>query len=74
MLAYDYPLLGVFWTLLMIAGLALLLFFVIWCFVDNFRRQDHHGPAKAAWTILILFVPLLGALIYVVARPPISVS
>ena len=74
MLAYDYPLLSVFWTLLMIAGLALLLFFIIWCFIDNFRRQDHHGLAKAGWTILILFVPLLGALIYVVARPPISVS
>jgi hypothetical protein len=74
MLAYDYPLLSVFWTLLMIAGLALLLFFIIWCFIDNFRRQDHHGLAKAGWTIFILFVPLLGALIYVVARPPISVS
>ncbi len=74
MLAYDYPLLSVFWTLLMIAGLALVLFFIIWCFIDNFRRQDHHGLAKAGWTIFILFVPLLGALIYVVARPPISVS
>ena len=38
------------------AGLALMLFFIIWCFVDNFRRRDHHGFAKAGWTILILFL------------------
>jgi hypothetical protein len=69
MIAYDYPLLGVFWTLLIFAGLALLLFFIIWCFVDNFRRKDHGGLAKVAWTILILFVPLFGALLYIIFRP-----
>jgi hypothetical protein len=69
MIAYDYPLLGVFWTLLIFAGLALLLFFIIWCFVDNFRRKDHGGLAKVTWTILILFVPLFGALLYIVFRP-----
>ena len=47
----------------------LLLFFVIWCFVDNFRRRDHQGLAKAGWTLLILLVPFFGALIYIVARP-----
>jgi hypothetical protein len=41
----------------------------LWCFVDNFRRRDHHGAAKAGWTILILFIPILGALIYIIARP-----
>ena len=38
----------------MFAGIFLLLFFIIWCFVDNFRRRDHHGLAKAGWTVLIL--------------------
>jgi len=70
MLAYSFPLLSIFWTLLMFAGLALAIFFIIWCFVDNFRRRDHHGLAKFGWTVLILFVPVLGALIYVIARPP----
>ena len=69
MLAYSYPLLGVFWTMLIFAGLALMLFFIIWCFVDNFRRRDHHGFAKAGWTILILFLPVFGALIYILFRP-----
>ena len=58
MLAYTWPLLSLFWTFLMFAGVFLLLFFIIWCFVDNFRRRDHHGLAKAGWTVLILLVPV----------------
>ena len=54
MLAYTWPLLSLFWTFLMFAGIFLLLFFVIWCFVDNFRRRDHHGLAKAGWTDVVL--------------------
>jgi Phospholipase_D-nuclease N-terminal len=69
MTAYVYPILGIFWSMLIFVGLLLLLFMIIWCFVDNFRRRDHHGWAKLGWTLLIVFIPLLGALIYIVARP-----
>jgi len=69
MLAYTFPLLGIFWSMLMFAGLCLLLFMIFWCFIDNFRRHDHGGMAKFGWMLLIIFVPLLGSLIYVVARP-----
>jgi Phospholipase_D-nuclease N-terminal len=69
MLAYTWPLLSLFWTFLMFAGIFLLLFFVIFCFIDNFRRRDHQGLAKAGWTLLILLVPFVGALMYIVARP-----
>jgi heme/copper-type cytochrome/quinol oxidase subunit 2 len=69
MVAYTWPLLNLFWTLLIAAGIFLLIFFVLWCFVDNFRRRDHHGWAKAGWTVLILLVPFIGAIIYIVARP-----
>jgi hypothetical protein len=69
MLAYTWPLLSLFWTFLMFAGIFLLLFFVIWCFIDNFRRRDLSGLAKAGWTLVILIVPFFGALIYIVARP-----
>jgi len=69
MLAYTWPLLSLFWTFLMFAGVVLLLFFIIWCFVDNFRRTDHSGWAKAGWTVLILVFPFIGALIYIIARP-----
>jgi phage shock protein PspC (stress-responsive transcriptional regulator) len=70
MLAYDFPLLSVFWSMLMFFGILLMVFFIIWCFIDNFRRRDHHGGAKLGWTVLILFIPVLGALIYIIARPP----
>ena len=48
MLAYDYPLLGVFWSLFIFSIFVLWIFTVIWVFIDNFRRHDHHGVAKAA--------------------------
>jgi hypothetical protein len=32
-------------------------------FVDDFRRSDHSGLAKAGWAVLIIFLPLFGALI-----------
>ena len=69
MLSYIYPLMGVFWSMLIFTGMFMFLFFILWCFVDNFRRRDHHGLAKAAWTVCILFLPVVGALAYVLARP-----
>jgi len=68
-LAYVYPILGVFWSMLIFAGLVMAVFFVLWCFIDNFRRKDHHGLAKAGWTVVILFFPIFGSLIYILARP-----
>ena len=69
MLAYSYPLLSVFWTLLMFAGLVLWIFIVIWTFIDNFRRRDHSGLAKAMWFLFIVFVPVIGVVAYLITRP-----
>ena len=69
MLAYDYPLLGVFWTLLLASLFILWIFIVIWAFIDNFRRKDHGGFAKAIWFLFIIFFPVLGVFVYIVARP-----
>ena len=69
LLAYDFPLLGVFWSLLMFALFILWVFIVIWCFVDNFRRRDHHGLAKALWFLFIVFVPIIGVVAYIITRP-----
>jgi hypothetical protein len=68
-LAYDFPLLGVFWSLLMFALFILWIFIVIWCFIDNFRRRDHHGLAKALWFLFIVFVPIIGVFSYIITRP-----
>ena len=49
-----------------------LLFLWIWIAVtvviDIFRSHDLSGWAKAGWLVLIVLVPLLGVLIYVIAR------
>jgi uncharacterized membrane protein len=56
--------------------LTLFLFFwvaFIWMFIavfaDILSRHDLSGGAKALWIILIVFLPLLGILIYVITRP-----
>ena len=69
MFAYDYPLLGVFWSLLMFSLMVLWIFIVIWVIIDNFRRHDHSGWAKALWFLAIVFIPVIGVLAYLVTRP-----
>ena len=51
-------------------------FMSIWMFIavfsDIFRRNDLSGGAKAGSMILIFVLPLLGILIYVIARPKMT--
>ena len=67
-LAYTYPLLSIFWTMLEI------FFFIIWIyllfivFVDIFRSQDMGGLAKALWIIFVIVLPYLGVFVYLIAR------
>jgi hypothetical protein len=68
-LAYDYPMAGAFWTLTLLAFWVLWVFSVIWCFIDNFRRHDHHGLAKGLWFLGLLFFPVAGVFGYLVSRP-----
>lgn len=69
MLAYSFPLLSVFWSILWFFMIAGVFFAVIYSFIDNFRRHDHSGWAKAGWAFLIIILPLFGTLIYIIARP-----
>ena len=68
MLGYDYPLLGVFWTMMIwflwIAWIVLL-FRVI---ADIFRSRDMGGGGKALWAIFVIVVPFLGVFVYLIAR------
>lgn len=68
MLAYDYPLLGLFWTILWIYILIawfMVLFSVI---ADIFRSDDMGGFAKAIWLIVLLFLPVLGVIVYILTN------
>lgn len=53
-----------FWFFIWIAAL------MVWfrCLFDLFRDRTLGGWAKAGWVLVLIFVPWLGALIYLIAR------
>ena len=57
------------WTMIVFFVWIMFITWVIMLLIDNFRRRDHSGWAKAGWFLFIIFLPILGALIYTVARP-----
>jgi len=66
--SYSYPLLGAFWTILEIFLWVLWIWVLIYVFIDIFRSGDLSGWAKALWFIFVLFIPLIGVLVYLIAR------
>jgi hypothetical protein len=68
-LATDYPFLDIMWTMFIFFAWMIWISLIVLVFVDNFRRQDHSGWAKAGWTVFVIFAPLVGALVYMIARP-----
>jgi Phospholipase_D-nuclease N-terminal len=57
------------WTMIIFFAYLVFLTWVVLLMIDNFRRKDHSGWAKALWAIFIIFLPVLGAFIYTIARP-----
>ena len=68
MFAYDYPLLGFFWTMLIFFLWIAWIMLLIRIFSDIFRNHDMGGVAKALWSIFVIFLPFLGTLIYLIAH------
>jgi cytochrome bd-type quinol oxidase subunit 2 len=67
MLAFDFPLLDVFYSLAVFAGVlveVLVVAFVLWAIV--FRRPDLRGWRKAFWVVLISLLPVVGVVGYFV--------
>jgi len=61
---FGAVLLWSFWFFIWITAL------MVWfrCIFDMFSDHTLSGWAKAAWAVLLIFVPWLGALIYLIAR------
>ena len=61
---FGEVLLWTFWFFIWIAAL------MVWfrCLFDMFSDHTLSGWGKAGWAILLIFVPWLGALIYLIAR------
>jgi len=68
MLAYNYPLLDILWTMIEFFLFFLWIWLLIVIFSDIFRSHDMGGLAKALWVIFVIILPFLGVLIYLIAR------
>ena len=66
--SYSYPILGAFWTIFMIFLWVIWFWVLITIFIDLFRSHDLNGWVKALWFIFILILPLIGVLVYLIAR------
>ena len=64
----SYPLLNIFWTMFMFFLWVIWIWVLIWVFIDIFRSHDLSGWAKALWFLFVLFIPLIGVLVYLIAR------
>ena len=66
--AADYPLLNIFWTMI------LFFFWIAWIWMlvrivsDVFRRHDASGWVKAMWLFVLIFVPFFGVLAYMIVN------
>jgi len=58
----------VFWTVLQITCFLTLLGLYLLVFRDIFRSHDIGGAAKMIWVVFVIFLPLLGVLLYLITR------
>ena len=72
MLFAETTFLDVFWYMLVFFLWIMFFWIFISVVADIFRRDDMSGWAKAGWLLLIIVLPLLGILIYVIARPKMT--
>jgi ABC-type multidrug transport system fused ATPase/permease subunit len=64
----SYPLLNVFWSMFVFFLWIIWIWILITIFIDIFRSHDLSGVAKALWVLFVLFFPLIGVLVYLIAR------
>jgi Phospholipase_D-nuclease N-terminal len=65
--AVDYPFLNIMWTMFIFFAWVIWIWLLIMVLADVFRRPDLSGWAKAGWTCFVIFLPLLGVLVYMIA-------
>src|SRR5258708_25172838 len=64
----SYPLLNVFWTIFEVFLWVIWIWVLVAVFIDIFRSRDLSGWAKALWFVFVLLIPLIGVLVYLIAR------
>jgi hypothetical protein len=64
----SYPLLNVFWTMFEFFVWIIWIWLLVMVFFDIFRSHDLSGLAKALWVLFVVVIPLIGVLVYLIAR------
>jgi hypothetical protein len=64
----DFGVLDLIWSVIVIYAVLFLLMTLFSIVVDLFRDRDISGPKKAAWLIILLVLPIIGALGYLIIR------
>ncbi len=64
----NYPILDLFLTILWFFAWVLWIMLLFWIIMDIFRSRDLGGWAKAGWLFVVIVLPLLGVLVYLIAR------
>jgi hypothetical protein len=59
------------WTVFVFFAWLMFYTWVVLLLIDNFRRTDQPGGAKAGWALFIIFFPIVGAVSYTITRPEI---
>ncbi|MEX1658895.1 SHOCT domain-containing protein [Streptomyces pseudovenezuelae] len=67
-LAYDYPALGAFWTVMWVFLWILWLVLLFRIIGDIFRDDTLGGLGKTGWLVFVIVLPFLGVFVYVLAR------
>jgi hypothetical protein len=67
-LATSYPLLEVFWTMLIFFAFVVWVWILFTVMIDIFRRHDTSGLAKVLWIIFIVVLPYLGVFVYLIVE------
>ena len=68
LIATDYPLLEVFWTMLIFFAFFIWIWILVTVFADLFRRKDLSGWGKTGWIIFVIVLPYLGVFVYLIAE------
>ncbi|MFH9864367.1 SHOCT domain-containing protein [Streptomyces sp. NPDC017202] len=67
-LAYDFPVLGAFWSIMWFFLWIMWFVLLFRVVVDIFRDDDLSGWAKTGWLLFTIVLPFLGVFVYVIAR------
>ena len=64
----DFSFWDLMWTIIVVYALFVVIMMLVSIVADLFRDRELSGWAKAGWIIFLVVFPLIGILVYVIAR------